>query len=234
MTGWIRVNRRVFEHQFFQREPMSEREAWLWMIARAAWENTTHRVGGEVHEVPRGSFMATLRELQSTFMWRSDSRVRGFLSRLESERMIERTTRGPKNAPKTHVTICNYDEFQSHERTENAPKTHGERTEERTKETNINNKQSKDGDFDRFWSAVPRKVNKGAARKAWKSAIKKSDPETIIAGMERYAKERDGKDQQYTAHPASWLNGERWADEAKPMARHPQGIDPITASWLGI
>jgi hypothetical protein len=195
---------------------------------------TTHRVGGEVHDVPRGSFMATLRELQSTFMWRSDSRVRGFLVRLESERMIERTTRGPKNAPKTHVTICNYDEFQSRERTENAPKTHEERTDQRTKETNINNKQSKDGNFDRFWVIVPRKVNKGAARKAWTLALKKTDAETIIDGMKRYAKERDGKDNQFTAHPASWLNGERWADEAKPKARHPQGIDPITASWLGI
>lgn len=136
MSGWVRVQRDVFDHDFFAKEPMSEREAWLWMLAKAAWDNTRHRVGSQMVDVPRGSFMVTLRELQSVFMWRSDTKVRNFLKRLEAERMIERTTCGPKNAPKTHVTICNYDEYQSRERTKNAPKTHQTRHEKRTKETN--------------------------------------------------------------------------------------------------
>lgn len=142
MSGWIRVERKVFTDEFFAREPMSEREAWLWMLSSAAWEDTTHRVGGQVLPVPRGSFMATLREMQSVFGWRSDTKVRNFLKRLEAERMVERTTCGPRNAPKTHVTICKYDEYQSSERTKNAPKTHRERTEKRSKETKINNKQT--------------------------------------------------------------------------------------------
>ena len=142
MSGWVRIERDVFGHDFFAKEPMSEREAWLWMIAKAAYADTRHRVGADMLDVPRGSFMTTLRELQGVFMWRSDSRVRGFLKRLEAERMVERTTRGPTNAPKTHITICNYDEYQAGERTENAPGTHRERTDERTKVTKINNKQS--------------------------------------------------------------------------------------------
>jgi len=73
-----------------------------------------------------------------------------------------------------------------------------------------------DDAFSEFWDSVPRKVAKGQARKAWKTAVKKAPPETIIAAMKRYAKEREGKDAQFTAHPATWLNGERWADETVP------------------
>lgn len=73
-----------------------------------------------------------------------------------------------------------------------------------------------DDGFDEFWSIVPRKIGKGQARKAWRAALKKSNAATIIAGMRGYAQQREGQDQQYTAHPATWLNGERWLDETAP------------------
>ena len=71
-----------------------------------------------------------------------------------------------------------------------------------------------DDEFEAFWSVVPRKAGKGQAVKAWKAATKKVTPQTIIYAMGAYARQRQGQDQQYTAHPASWLNGERWLDEA--------------------
>lgn len=67
--------------------------------------------------------------------------------------------------------------------------------------------------FDEFWDCVPRKVGKGAARKAWRAAVKKADADEIIAGMVRYFEEQSGKDPKFIAHPATWLNGERWSDE---------------------
>lgn len=140
MTGWVAIDRGIFSHEFFAREPFSEREAWLWMIANAAWQDTRHRVGGEMLDVPRGSFYCTLRGLQSVWMWGSDTRVRRFLKRTQTERM----TRIKTNAKKTLVTICNYDEYQSCERKENAKKTQGalrsERKENALKEQ-VNNKQ---------------------------------------------------------------------------------------------
>ena len=71
--------------------------------------------------------------------------------------------------------------------------------------------------FDDFWAVVPKKVAKPKAKKAWDKAIKQATPELIIAGMERYAKEKHGTDKQFTAHPATWLNDERWADDASPQ-----------------
>lgn len=127
MSGFITIERDIWEHPLFFPSEMTEREAWMWMIARACWSDTRHRVGREMVEVPRGSFMATLRELQSVFMWRSDKKVRTFLRVLEKEGMIGRTVLGARNAPKTHITICNYDTYQTSGRTKDAPKTH-ERT----------------------------------------------------------------------------------------------------------
>ncbi len=141
MSGFVTIDRSVFGHGFFPKEKMSEREAWIWIIQNAAWKDTQHRVGGKILPVPRGSFMTTLRELQAVFCWKSDTKVRNFLKRLEAERMIERTACGPKNAPKTHVTICNYEEYQTSGRTKNAPETHRTRHEKRSKGTSINNKQ---------------------------------------------------------------------------------------------
>lgn len=212
MSGWIRVDRKIWDDDSFKREPMSEREAFIWMVANAAWADTTHRVGGEAIAVQRGSFITTLRELQSAFMWRSDARVRGFLKRLENERTIERTTVGPTNAPKTHVTICNYARFQDSQQPTNARGTHGERTENALNKQ-YNNKQDTNGDFEAFWARVPRKVGKGQARKAFNAALKKADVSTILDGMERYARSVKGKDSRFIAHPATWLNGERWTDE---------------------
>ena len=138
MSGFFTIQRDLFNHEIFATEPMSEREAFMWMISRASWSDTRHRVGAEMVDVPRGSFMVTLRELQSKFMWKSDKRVRNFLAMLEGENMIERAVRGQRNAPKTHVTICNYNKYQTPERTEDAPKTHQRRTKDAVK--NKNNK----------------------------------------------------------------------------------------------
>ena len=125
MSGFITIERKLWDHPLFTPAPMTEREAWVWMIAQAAWAETRHRVGSEMVTVPRGSFMATLREMQGVFMWGSDKKVRTFLKTLEKEGMIGRTTLGAKNAQKTQVSIRNYEEYQSRGRTKDAPKTQG-------------------------------------------------------------------------------------------------------------
>lgn len=71
-----------------------------------------------------------------------------------------------------------------------------------------------DEEFDVFYSEYPKKVGKGAARRAFKAARKKASFETILEKTRAYAKQREGEDAQFTAHPATWLNGERWEDTA--------------------
>ena len=77
-----------------------------------------------------------------------------------------------------------------------------------------NTSSSADDGFNQFWENYPRKVGKGAARKAWKTALKKTDATTIQEAAALY-RITCPKDTQYIAHPASWLNAERWADETE-------------------
>jgi hypothetical protein len=74
--------------------------------------------------------------------------------------------------------------------------------------------------FDEFWSAYPRKVDKGHARKAWAKAAKTTDPQVIIDAAVCFAAKMANADQKFIAHATTWLNGERWLDdESEPAAR---------------
>ena len=70
--------------------------------------------------------------------------------------------------------------------------------------------------FDQFWGTYPRKTDKGNARKAWAKAVKKKPAGEIIAAAAAYAATKP--EPKFTAHPTTWLNGERWDDE---LARAP-------------
>jgi hypothetical protein len=86
--------------------------------------------------------------------------------------------------------------------------------------------------FDDFWAVYPRKVAKGAAVRAYANARKSADAATILAGAERY-RDDPRRDPAFTAHPATWLNAERWADEpAAPPS--PQPMHAARVRWQKI
>lgn len=70
--------------------------------------------------------------------------------------------------------------------------------------------------FDEFWTAYPKKADKGAARRAWTTAAKKADPQHIVEAATRYSHDPRRED-RYTKNPASWLNAEAW-DNPYPKA----------------
>jgi hypothetical protein len=71
--------------------------------------------------------------------------------------------------------------------------------------------------FDEFWGVYPLKVGKGAARKAYRNALSRASSDEILAGAKRYAASKP--DPKFTAHPTTWLNADRWLDEAaKPSS----------------
>jgi hypothetical protein len=82
-----------------------------------------------------------------------------------------------------------------------------------------NPREEQDQAFEQFWSVYPRRVAKGDARKAWKAALKKATAEQITFGARGYAEHcrATSTAETYIAHPATWLNGERWSDH-KPIA----------------
>jgi hypothetical protein len=76
---------------------------------------------------------------------------------------------------------------------------------------NISIKPAEEPLFEGFWSVYPKKVGKGAARKAYRHALKRASHDEILAGAKAYAASRP--DPQFTAHASTWLNADRWLDE---------------------
>lgn len=70
--------------------------------------------------------------------------------------------------------------------------------------------------FEIWWKTYPRKVNKPAALKAFRVAVTKATLETLSLGAIAYQRSNLEADPRFVAHPASWLNGERWNDEERP------------------
>ena len=69
-----------------------------------------------------------------------------------------------------------------------------------------------DADFDIWYAAYPRHVARGAAEKAYRGARKIANAETLLAGIETY--HRTKPDYADWKHPATWLSGKCWLDEA--------------------
>jgi hypothetical protein len=79
--------------------------------------------------------------------------------------------------------------------------------------TSSNDDGALDYYFEELWVWYPRKVGKGQAKKALKAALKKVSFDEIYHPLVAYVETLDDKDKQFIPHLATWLNGERWADE---------------------
>jgi uncharacterized protein YdaU (DUF1376 family) len=96
----------------------------------------------------------------------------------------------------------------------------------------VSNSESQVSQFESFWSICPRKTAKGSARKAWVKAIKTATPDQIIAAMKVYATATVGTETQYIAHPATWLNAERWLDDFQQPKKKPRLPDTSTPEGM--
>ena len=108
MAGTVRISRDIFGHECFADEPLTEREAWVWLIMEAAWKPHTRRVGDYIVDVDRGQVAASVRFMASAWKW-TPAKVQRFTKRLIRLGMISAKT----DTGVSVVTICNYDEYQA-------------------------------------------------------------------------------------------------------------------------
>jgi hypothetical protein len=82
-------------------------------------------------------------------------------------------------------------------------------------------------EFEKFWSAYPRRVDRGDAELAYAKAIKAgATHDELLLGAMRYAAERDrvrdpAERRKYTRHAATWLNKKSWLNEPEPVRDKP-------------
>lgn len=68
-------------------------------------------------------------------------------------------------------------------------------------------------EFEAWYAEYPKHVGKDAAETAYWKARTKADQDALMLAARRFAAACAGKDKQYIAHPATWLNQGRWKDE---------------------
>lgn len=90
-----------------------------------------------------------------------------------------------------------------------------------------------EGAFTDFWSLYPRKVAKGAARKAWAKALKSTDAESIITALKAQLPAWQQSDPKFVPHAATWLNGERWADEQSSVTPQHSWATALEVGYCG-
>lgn len=92
--------------------------------------------------------------------------------------------------------------------------------------------------FDAFWKTYPRHSAKPKAREAFEKQILKGvSADAIIEGAARFARDPNRVD-QFTPHPATWLNQGRWEDEPLPergdkQTRRMRTLEELTKNYLG-
>lgn len=225
--GWVRSYRRKWHNAAF----LNFRDAavWSYLYENAAWrDGTAVRVGGESMTLNAGEIAISERFLAQGFC--CDRQViRRILQALENNQMITRRT----THKATHVTICNYSEYQCGTPTEK-PKAPPRKTQAKpTANPNLNagNEEKKEeasplltpsvgGEWDVFWAAYPDGNSKKEGRAAFDKAMAKPGVTlaVLLAAIERY-KATKPPDRKW-AYASTWLNAERWTDEPKAEISH--------------
>jgi hypothetical protein len=71
--------------------------------------------------------------------------------------------------------------------------------------------------FEEFWNAYPRKLDKAKAVRAFRSALKRTKFEDIMAGVIAYRNDA-ARNPDFTKYPATWLNSDSWENAVMPSA----------------
>ena len=113
-----------------------------------------------------------------------------------------------------HMTSCRDDTGVTSDRTSDVMCDRTPDVSQTIVNNSSNNNNMINSSFDAFWEAVPKKVGKKAALRAYKTALKDIDADTLLERVKAYAQrvKDNGTAQQYILHPTTWLNQGRWDD----------------------
>jgi len=127
---------------------------------------------------------------------------------------------GGRNIKTKYKQLLETDEKQNQSTAEACSQSQSHPSEAKASSVNRTNKSEPPG-FVEFYAAFPRKTARGAALKAYVSALKRAPAAVLLQGAIRYAQERAHEDQNFTKHPATWLTQDCWLDE--PVSNRPNG-----------
>jgi SOS-response transcriptional repressor LexA len=241
VAGTVRVSREFFDDPAFKAEPMSEREAFLWMIMEASWKPREKRVGRATVALQRGEFAASIRFMQEAWGWASPRRVHHFIGALQKRNMVEMRS----GTDVTVVRLCNYDKYQSQptprgtvaeretERSRNTGGTNENKDAIRGKEEAIAPKPARACSFQAFWDAYPHRDGVKRARAKveakYRAHVKAGVPEqAFLDAVQRLKADKRVKD-GFARDPLTWINQRGWEDEAPAEPADSHKLDVFRA-----
>lgn len=108
MAGTVNISRSIWADTAFKDQPLTEREAFMWLIMEASFVPREKRVGNVVVNLDRGQLACAVRFMADAWGW-SKSTVQRFLDRLKKRDMIGTDS----GTGVLVITVCKYDEYQT-------------------------------------------------------------------------------------------------------------------------
>jgi hypothetical protein len=105
--GVFAVDRGIFDHPRLSGEPYTKVQAFMWLVAEAAWKPHRRVIGGVVINLRRGQAACSVRFMAKKWDW-TPARVQRFLATLKTDTMIDTAA----DTGLTIITICKYDIYQ--------------------------------------------------------------------------------------------------------------------------
>lgn len=234
MVGWWKFHRRMTEHAVWSLNS-DHRVIWLTILSLASHRDAEWWDGKQRVQLHPGD-LVTSQESLALKSHTSRQSVRAAISNLLRLESIS-----TKIATKqyTVITVINWPIYQGEENEANQEANHLPTQSQpsanhigRMKEGKKEKREEKDiVGFDLFWATYPNKKAKGTAKVSFVKAMEKVSLEKMIAAVEAQtswaAWTKDGG--AYIPHPATWLNQERWNDEAPVVQAQ---INPKTAGTV--
>lgn len=134
MAGWIKIHRSITDHWLYtEKRCFSKFEAWNDILLNANYSDSKTIIKGKIYEIKRGESILSFESWGKRWNW-DKSKVRRFFNLLQSDNMVIMKC----DNITTHLTICNYDNYQSNG---NADETQTER-ERNADETQVKHERN--------------------------------------------------------------------------------------------
>ncbi len=220
-NGWIKLHRRLQDHDLWKLRPFSKGQAWVDLLMSACHAQSRFQVRGIWVDVAPGQVAFSEKNLAARWGW-SRSKLRAFFFRLENDHQVIQQ----KNNVITLVSIVNWHDYQAKDTADQTAKDTAERHIQEVKEVKETTppivpprgKGYSDA-FESFWKTYPRRIGKASAFRSFERARKKGvSAEAIIAAVEHHKRGEQWQKEggQFIPHPTTWLNQGRWDDEVVP------------------
>ena len=230
MSDYIKLYRSLLKWEWYSNTNTTR--VFLHMLLKANWKDG--KFEGEV--IPRGSFVSSFEKLAKETNL-SVMQIRTAVKHLKLTKEIT----SKSYSKYTVFTVLNYDLFQTDNKQDNKQVTSEQQTdnkqittiEERKEIKKERNKNIYTCAFEEFWTAYPRKKDKGNAFKKFNARLVEGFSEVeLIGAAKEYAKECEENRvaDKYIKHPSTFLSNTKpfldYLEKPKPNAEtEPQEED---------